>query len=117
MWDRLVNEKALRKHHLPKGHEQPEPLPVNTITEYHNPARKVKEIFMISKNAVKKAESMKGKINTRFSISHSQLEAVVNHYPGCFETGLAFFRLGYMQGMKAAKAEQKREAATGHEGR
>lgn len=28
MWDRLVNEKALRKHHLPKGQEQLEPLQI-----------------------------------------------------------------------------------------
>lgn len=66
---------------------------------------------MIIKNAVKKAESMKGKIDTRFSISCDQLAVVVNHYPGRFEMSLACFRLGYMQGMKAAKAEQKKGEA------
>lgn len=62
---------------------------------------------MISKNAVAKAESMAGKINTRFSITYNATIELIKHYPGKFEYGLAMFRLGYMQGMKAAKAELK----------
>ena len=68
---------------------------------------------MIIKGAVKKAESMKEKIDTRFSIRCDQVAEVIDYYSGRFEMGLAFFRLGYMQGMKAAKVGQKRkEAAT-----
>lgn len=68
---------------------------------------------MTMRNVVEKAESMEGKINARYSISCSQIIEVIHHYPGAYERGFAFFRLGYMQGMKAAKAEQKRkEAAT-----
>lgn len=62
---------------------------------------------MIRNNAVEKSESMAGKINTRFSISYSQMAELSGHYSGRFEYGLSLFRLGYMQGMKAAKAEQR----------
>lgn len=65
---------------------------------------------MVNRNAVEKAESMAGKINTRYSISFSQLIELSKHYPERFEYGLSLFRLGYMQGMKAAKAEQTRKS-------
>lgn len=64
---------------------------------------------MISNNAVQKAESMAGKIDPRFSISYDQIIELSNHYPGRFEYGYSLFRLGYMQGMKAAKAEQRKK--------
>lgn len=65
---------------------------------------------MIKKNAVQKAKEIR--VPARFSISYDQVAEVVNHYGGGFECGLMFFRLGYTQGQKAAKAEQhKREAA------
>lgn len=63
---------------------------------------------MISKNAVEKAESMKGRINRKFSISVSQMKEVIDHYDNGFKSGFAFFRLGYMQGMKAAQAEMRK---------
>lgn len=65
---------------------------------------------MIKKNAVQKAKEIR--VPARFSISHDQVAEVVNHYESGFECGLMFFRLGYMQGQRAAKAEQcKKEAA------
>lgn len=65
------------------------------------------------KNIIEKAENMVGKIDPRYDISCDQVIEVVNHYKGRLECGTMFFRLGYMQGQKAAKAEQKRkEAAT-----
>lgn len=68
---------------------------------------------MILRNAVEKAERMAGKIDTRYAISCDQLAELSQHYEGRFTYGCMAFRLGYMQGMKAAKAEQKRkEAAT-----
>lgn len=66
---------------------------------------------MIRKNAVQKAKEIR--VPTRFSISCDQIVEVINYYEGRYECGLMFFRLGYIQGQKAAKAEQKRkEAAT-----
>lgn len=65
---------------------------------------------MIRKNAIQKSESMRSQINPRFDISCNQLIEVINHYTSSYaECGLAFFRLGYMQGQKAAKAEQERK--------
>lgn len=68
---------------------------------------------MILNNAVQKAESMAGKINPRFSITFSQIIELSNHYPGRIEYGFSLFRLGYMQGMKAAKKELKQKEAAG----
>lgn len=66
---------------------------------------------MIFKNAIEKAEAIS--VPSRYSICSDQLIEVVNHYESRFECGLMAFRLGYMQGQKAAKAEEKRkEAAT-----
>lgn len=66
---------------------------------------------MVMKNAVQKAKEIR--VPNRFSISYDQFVEVINHYEGRYECGLALFRLGYMQGQKAAKAEQSRkEAAT-----
>ena len=65
---------------------------------------------MIRKDAVQKAKEIR--VPARFSISYDQVAEVVNHYGGGFECGLMFFRLGYMQGQRAVKAEQcKKEAA------
>lgn len=66
---------------------------------------------MIRKNAIQKAKEIR--VPTRFSISYDQLVEVINHYEGRYECGLMFFRLGFMQGQKAAKAEQKRKEAAG----
>lgn len=67
---------------------------------------------MITQKVVEKAESMAGRINTRFSISYDQMAELSRHYIGRFEYGLAAFRLGYMQGMKAAMVEQERKEVT-----
>lgn len=64
---------------------------------------------MIRKNAIEKAE--KFKVPARFSISGDQAAEVVHRYESRYECGLIFFRLGYMQGQKAAKAEQRQKEA------
>ncbi len=69
---------------------------------------------MIRTKAVEKAESMKGKIDPKFSIGCNQFMEVQAHYGNSFETGLAFFRLGYMQGMKAAQAEARKKVIEKH---
>lgn len=66
---------------------------------------------MIINNAIKKADSTR--VPARYSISCDETFSLIHHYRSPIEIGLAFFRLGYLQGMKAAKAEQRRkEAAT-----
>lgn len=62
---------------------------------------------MIRKNAIEKAEKIR--IPARFSISYDQATEVARRYESRYECGLMFFRLGYMQGQKAAKAEQRRK--------
>lgn len=66
---------------------------------------------MITCNAVEKAESMEGKIPSRFSLSCKEAFELSRNYKGVELVAMAF-RLGFMQGMKAAKAEQKRKEAT-----
>lgn len=66
---------------------------------------------MIRENAVQKAKEIR--VPARFSISGDQAAEVVHRYESRYECGLIFFRLGYMQGQRVAKAEQcKKEAAT-----
>ncbi|MEQ2680203.1 hypothetical protein AAAU98_26150 [Enterocloster citroniae] len=66
---------------------------------------------MIINNAIKMADSTR--VPARYSISCDETFSLIHHYRSPIEIGLAFFRLGYLQGMKAAKAEQRRkEAAT-----
>ena len=64
---------------------------------------------MIKKNAVQKAKEIR--VPARFSISCDQAAEIVDHYESGFECGLMFFRLGYMQGMRAAKADQRQKEA------
>lgn len=65
---------------------------------------------MIASNVIMKAESMEGKISTRFSLSCTEAFELSRNYTGV-ELVVMSFRLGYMQGMKAAKAEQRRKEA------
>ena len=61
---------------------------------------------MITKNAIKKAEGVE--VPSRFSISVSQITELHHHYSDSLRFGNALFRLGYMQGMKAAQAEMQK---------
>lgn len=65
---------------------------------------------MILSNAVKKADRMARKIPTNYSISGDQAMELIRYYDGRpFEMGLAFFRLGYMQGEAAVLSEWNKE--------
>lgn len=64
---------------------------------------------MIRTDAVKKAEEIR--VPSRYSISLDQTKALIENYTGRYELSLASFRLGYLQGRKAAKAEMKRKEA------
>ena len=48
---------------------------------------------MINKNAVVKAEGMRGKVNPKFSISYSQILEIYDYYEKPYAAGLALFRL------------------------
>lgn len=67
---------------------------------------------MIHNGAVEKAESMKDKVNIRYGIDLGQMIELCHRYIGRFELAHAAFCLGYMQGMKAAKAELKKAGGT-----
>lgn len=64
---------------------------------------------MILNNAIKMADS--ARVPARYSISCDEAFSLIHHYKSSVEVGLAFFRLGYLQGTKAAKAEQRRKEA------
>lgn len=61
------------------------------------------------KNVIEKAEAMTGKINPAYNINCMH---VVEIYEGSggdwFRSIVNGFKIGYMQGMKAAKAEMKK---------
>lgn len=61
------------------------------------------------KNVVEKAESMMGKIPSGYQMSMSQIIELYNAFSND-QASLIInsFRFGYMQGMKAAKAEMKK---------
>lgn len=61
------------------------------------------------KNVVEKAESMIGKIPSGYQMSTSQIIELYNAFSND-QVSLIInsFRFGYMQGMKAAKAEMKK---------
>ncbi len=63
------------------------------------------------KNILEKAESMRGKINPRYDISYQQTSELYHGSRNSFEAVSNAFCIGYMQGMKAAKAEIRKGGA------
>ena len=61
-----------------------------------------------NKNIVEKAELVKGKINHHYSISIGEAIEIEEKSDGILEIISNSFAFGYMQGMKAAKAEMKK---------
>lgn len=62
------------------------------------------------KSAIQKAESMIGKVNDRYSIRASEVIELYDFFKDSpIEMISSAFRYGYMQGMKAAKAEIKQK--------
>lgn len=66
---------------------------------------------MARKSVIKKAESMVGKINKRYLLSASEVAELYNDSDDWFYAICNSFRYGYLQGMKAAKAEMKKGGA------
>lgn len=66
---------------------------------------------MAIKNAVQKANSIIGQINPRYNMTVNNVNEIHEVYGGSFDTICCSFRFGYLQGMKAAKAEMKRGGA------
>lgn len=70
--------------------------------------------YYVNKNVVQKSNSMIGQINPRYDMTVNNVKEIHEVYGGSFDTICCSFRLGYLQGMKAAKAEMKRrESANG----
>lgn len=66
---------------------------------------------MARKSVIEKAESMIGKINPHYTLKSDELEELHNGSKSWFHVIANSFRYGYMQGMKAAKAEMKKGGA------
>ena len=60
------------------------------------------------KNVLEKAENMTGKINTYYDISGLQIAEIYNGSRNWYQAISNGFKIGYLQGMKAAKAEVKK---------
>ena len=60
------------------------------------------------KNVVEKAESMIGKIPAGYELNTAQVAELYEKSPDWFHLIGNSFRFGYLQGMRAAKAEAKR---------
>lgn len=65
------------------------------------------------KNTVLKADAMLKKINERYDMQAANAMDIKQAYGGNLESIFCAFRFGYMQGMKAAKAESKKEGTSG----
>lgn len=55
---------------------------------------------------------MIGTIDVRYDISAASLIELVMHYRLPLESACAAFRVGYLQGAKAARAKMKKESTT-----
>ena len=66
---------------------------------------------MARKSVIEKAESMVGKINKRYIPSAGEIAELYDGSDDWFHAVCNGFRYVYMQGMKAAKAEQRRKEA------
>lgn len=66
---------------------------------------------MARKSVIEKVESMMGIINKRYVLSTSEAFEVYEKTSGPIEAIAVSFRYGYMQGVKAARAEMKKGGA------
>lgn len=72
----------------------------------------LKGVFIMPiKNVVQKANLMIGQINPHYDMTVNNVKEIHEVYGGSFDTICCSFRFGYLQGMKAAKAEMKRGGA------
>lgn len=62
---------------------------------------------MAQRSVIEKAESMAGRINKRYALSTNEAFEVYEKTSGPIEAIAVSFRYGYMQGIKAAKAEMR----------
>ena len=63
---------------------------------------------MTIKNTVQKADSIIGQINPYYDMTVNNAKEIHEVYGGGLDAICCSFRFGYLQGMKAAKAELKR---------
>ena len=62
---------------------------------------------MAQRSVIEKAESMTGRINKRYALSTNEAFEVHEKTSGPIEANMLIVYHGYMQGMKAAKAEMR----------
>ena len=60
------------------------------------------------KNVIKKAKAMTGKINSRYDMGYDNIVEIYEGSQGWFDMISVSFKFGYLQGMKAAKAEMRK---------
>lgn len=65
---------------------------------------------MARKSVVEKAESMVGKINKHYLLSAGEVAELYNDSDDWFHAICNSFRYGYMQGVKATKAELRKNS-------
>lgn len=63
---------------------------------------------MKRKSVIEKSESMIGKIDPRYALKSIEIAEIQNGSENWFYAICHSFNYGYMQGVKAAKAEMKR---------
>lgn len=61
-----------------------------------------------TKNIIQKAQDMIGKINPYYDLRYSNVIEIYEDSSGIFDMISNSFRFGYLQGMKAAKAEMRK---------
>lgn len=64
------------------------------------------------KHAMKIVRSTVGHVNPRYDISGDNMKEIIDSSGGAYELVCNGFRLGYVQGMKAAKSELKGKTTT-----
>ena len=65
---------------------------------------------MSKMNVMKKIQEMRGKINPNYDMSIENIQTLVNNSDEGFDLVSNVFTFGYIQGMKAQKAKDRKKA-------
>ena len=60
-----------------------------------------------TKSVINKAKEMVEIINPRYDLRYNDIEEIYSIYGGNFDSIYCAFKFGYLQGMKAVKAEMR----------
>ena len=64
---------------------------------------------MAVKSMIKNIKAFKGKINPRYDMNCTNMQEIYKACGGTFEAISVSFEYGYLQGMKAAKSDMKKQ--------